>query len=547
MAFAPEKTKFIFYSFIISVIAAFSAIYLQWPAFFDPRIMNNDVKHSLYWFHQEPGLFQDDILTRYATMIQPIGFVWVYKILSLILDPVLASKFLPVVLFAFFAFFTYRLIHLILMDVDVSFFFIIFFIAAPIFWGAMVGGSARAFAWVFLVAFLYYVIGNKYLKSSVVLLLQSIFYPPVFLLSATTVLLRLAFDFFQPNKPLEKKPGKYFSIIAVVLGVIILSSQYFLHADPQIGQPVSKQAAISNPAFYTGGRVPVFPEPGFLLAVSRSGLPGNGWLSGLKWTYGWNEKLAGMFLVLLLIILYVRRNKKVCLPREFFFLFASSVVLYKSAYIFFPKLYMPARYLSFSIPLICFIAYTVFISPVFLRFRQTQVQKILNFSVLLVLFIFLKANQGIGLERLDLSQALIDYIKNVPSNALIAAHPQLADGIPVLAQRKVLINQELSIPLLDPYWNEVTSRTEDFFDAYYADSWAQLKHFFSKYKIDYLIVDTRHFEQEYLDRGWFHIEPFNSQIKKKIERQTFFILTSPKETFQRLERGRFFIIRKEDI
>jgi hypothetical protein len=118
---------------------------------------------------------------------------------------------------------------------------------------------------------------------------------------------------------------------------------------------------------------------------------------------------------------------------------------------------------------------------------------------------------------------LYRYLQTLPQDVVIAGHPVEMDNIPLLARRKVLANQELALPYYTGYYAVVRQRLHDVLLAYYADDVQQVRDFVARYGVDYILLNTRHFEPDFL-RGPIYHEPFNSVLKQRLATRQRFVL-----------------------
>ena len=156
--------------------------------------------------------------------------------------------------------------------------------------------------------------------------------------------------------------------------------------------------------------------------------------------------------------------------------------------------------------------------------------------------------QNNGIYDMSLSQKeLYQYLKTLPKDVTIAAHPFLADSIPIFSKRKVFINFELSHTWYNNYWETVEKRTFDFFDAYYSEDLKFIYEFCKRNKIDYLVVDTNLFSKEYLNRKRFYFEPFNSYIINLIKNRKFFALANIPDSKKDFIKNNIFLVKTDRL
>jgi hypothetical protein len=143
-------------------------------------------------------------------------------------------------------------------------------------------------------------------------------------------------------------------------------------------------------------------------------------------------------------------------------------------------------------------------------------------------FVYVQNRYIVNLDPLEVkvdstAMHLYRYLQTLPKNALIAGHPVEMDNIPLFARRKVLVNQELSLPYYRGYYAEVRQRLFDSLGAYYADNMQEIQRFVQQYGVDFILVNTRHFMPEFLS-GTIYYEPFNSFVKQRLSTHQRFAL-----------------------
>jgi hypothetical protein len=140
--------------------------------------------------------------------------------------------------------------------------------------------------------------------------------------------------------------------------------------------------------------------------------------------------------------------------------------------------------------------------------------------------------QGHYFSRLNMATAdppdvqLMEFLKTLPKDALVAGHPFVMNPVPLLARRKVLASHELSLPYYPGYYGRIRQRIMNFFEAYYADSWETVEAFVRRYGIDVLVVRKEHFDPVFLE-GPVYYEPFNQTVKERLKKGKDFVLEMP--------------------
>jgi hypothetical protein len=97
------------------------------------------------------------------------------------------------------------------------------------------------------------------------------------------------------------------------------------------------------------------------------------------------------------------------------------------------------------------------------------------------------------------------------------------DNVLTFGERNVYVSFELAHPWSTAYWAQVAPRLERLFRAYYAEDPAELARFCARERIDFLVVDRRHFAPEFL-RGAPFFAPFDRFIRETAGHGHFAVL-----------------------
>lgn len=532
-------------------------LYSQKAALFNEFVINDDVCQHVYWMQQfnDAELFRDDLLTEYAKHYQPWGFVVFYRLLSFFMNPLLVSKLLPFLLFAVSALYIFKLGRHLAGDMA-GFLAAVAFVINDYYLSRMVGGLARGFAYPLLLSFLYYLMRGRYRAASVLLVLQSLFYPMVCLVSGLT----FAFSFIRltgRRLVLDLRPLKVMTfMVALVIGGSVLFAKYVASYSPEIGRTVWRVEMKGHAEYSSQGRCrlvrgkPLVKE---LYSCARGGSYFNRMFDrSLKAVSGEREAEMisdAMFFVLAALFVLSLYRRKVIIPVELWALLLSGIAFFLVADLFLFKLFLPRRYLQYTASFFALFAFAVTIAGWWRGITGFKL-KLAAFVLLAVLMAggydssALKSN---SLKDHSRNRDLYAYLESLPKDVMIATHPSSADGIPALARRKVFINYELSHTWYDRYWATVKRRTFDFFDAYYSEDPMEIYNFCRENGIDYLLVNTKHFKKDYLERGEYYFQPFNDFIRDLVIGRGDFLLADVRAEAKLFNNGRYYVINKEAL
>jgi len=508
-------------AFVLIIILLSLAItyFCQGDALFNKYIISDDSNHYIFPFYriQDPALFQNDIFGQYSLYYNSIGTVILYSFFSMFLDPLLFSKILPFILCglsAIYFFLIGKKIYSKYCGFQAGVLFIMYSWTIS---ACFSGGHARAFAFLLLSSFVYYVLEKKYLLWGIILLLQTFIYPPIGAVSLISI-----FILFFPKviKNFRRKTAfNYeikFTFFLIIINILVLSL-LFLRRGCDLGPLVSFKEMIRMPEFFWGGRTPFFINSFKMLrdpaiADRVTGIP----VYGFPIWFLLVISAAGIYLMIKKRIIIHPVLNAVCI---------SSLFLYVLSWALLFKLYYPGRYLKFSLAF-----YLIFLCAITLtrvmtdRASQRGPQRLfLLFTIIILYFPFLNKDL-VSYKNIGLYQ----FIATLPKNAVIAGHPFEMSEIPLFSKRKVFIQFELSTPFYRNYYKQVKQRTNDFFKLYYSASFNEIKELCIEYGIDYVLVKKEHFSRPYIERGNFYIEPFNYQVRRIIENniKNGFVLTN---------------------
>lgn len=135
-------------------------------------------------------------------------------------------------------------------------------------------------------------------------------------------------------------------------------------------------------------------------------------------------------------------------------------------------------------------------------------------------------------------RALLDFLKTVPKDSLIAGTPCLLDNVPLFARRQVLFNCDLI----------VTDDTliRDALTAYYADDPQEVVNFCRTYHVDYLVIDTQTYLKTYLSSEKIFFEPYDQELRPRFQHQDQFVIPLLPDENRVFQAGDLFVASCDD-
>jgi hypothetical protein len=313
------------------------------------------------------------------------------------------------------------------------------------------------------------------------------------------------------------------------------------------GPLVWAREMVNRPEFYSHGRYRILPEASLL------------WELVSPWEFippfrEWGVVAGGLVCLALLALAAsgLRRLDWRSLRQRLkpvWYLGLSSLVLYFLARLFLLQLFVPDRYLMYTLNLFYCLFLALGLQAVLRVERWPRHLAVLGLVAAAALGAW--RLEGVGLKDYSAYRALYSALASTPKDALIAGHPNLMDTIPTFARRRAFATYELAHPWSRGYWAKLNPRLHDLFQAYYAADPQTVVDFCRKYGIAFLIVDDRHFSPEFLQGGDFlfpyekpyikgasrrlaelarfpFFAPFDEQIKQlTADRHNFALLSDP--------------------
>jgi hypothetical protein len=496
--------------------------YAHLTAFLNPLVINDDVRQQIFWMQQwlDPGLFRGDLLSAYARLYVPWGVKGLYWLASFVVGPLTFSKILPGCLFVLLGVWLFQIGHLLggrtLAWVTAGVYWLM-----PFFLDNLAGGLARAFAAPLLALLWLGWLERRPWTMGLALLLQALFIPYIFLVGAAAVTLAwLAGRTAWVSPPPFPRRASHFLVLAAAAGLVGLIRLEYLSAG--FGPLVSAAEMAHRPEFGPAGRCPILPVPGLpweliapwgFIAPFREGGP----VAGVAVTV-----VVAVLAALGLLEVDWRALQARLRPAAWLAL--ASVLLYFLARLFLLKLFIPDRYIMYTINLFYCVLLALGLHGALQVPRWPRHLALVALGLAACLGA-LRLN-GVGLKDYSAYRPLYAALAETPKDALIAGHPNLMDTVPTFARRRAFATYELAQPWSRGYWRQLEPRLQDLFRAYYAADPQKVLAFARKYRIAFLVVDDRHFRPEFLKGGQFFF-PMEVRAPKNFGRSRFEVVDAP--------------------
>ncbi len=505
------------------------------PGFRAGEWIQDDARQHVFWMlrFRDPELFPNDLMADYFRSIAPPGYAALYWALSWVVDPLQASKLIPFVLAALCGLFVFLLVARLYPWTPAAFLATV--LASWYVWQYDDLGSAspRAFVLPCVTAVLWALAARRWSLAVLFTVLGALLYPIAAALSLALMAIQLVqLKGWRPWLVRDRAALLHLGLAVALVALVMLPEH--LGQSPY-GPTVTWEQARRMPEFGPDGRTFFFLKDPlrFWLEGYRSGL-------NLRVHDSVFKKIpilleyAALALVLVPIVAARRR-----LPAARELGPATAVVarllvvsfgLFFLAHALLFQLYLPTRYVQWTLPLALAIAAGLALAVIVQEtarraWSARSAPLAAALTVLLAVAVAVYPADYDGLMVRDHHPSLTRYLRALPKDVLIAAPAVEADSIPAFAGRSVVAAREHANPYHLGYYRELRQRLDDLIEAYYAPSREQVLTFADRYGVDYFVVKRAAFNRESYEDAWTdQFEPFHSRIDDKLKRPGEFAL-----------------------
>lgn len=477
-----------------------------------PFVVNDDVRQQLFWMARwlDPALYPPDLLSDYAAAYVPAGVKALYFVAAkgLGLDPILFSKLLSGVLFLVLALALFGL-GAVLEGPVLGWFCAAMAWLMPYFLKNISGGLSRAFAGPLLALFALAWMRRSGRGMAWVLLLEAVTIPYIAILCAgcaclDAVMARLT---DRPAAPFPARPSHGLVLLAAAATVIAMNQTL---AAKGFGPLVGRAALAAGPEFTAAGRLELYPLP-------------NPFLDLVYWPF----ESIGLFLewgllpgivslaVLAPILWYGARRapwiELAAKVRPLAMLLAGSLALYALARAIALVLFVPDRYISYTINLLYALALAVCLRHALASLLARRWAGV--GLILLAAGLGAWRLTGVGLYDYRADAPLYAAVAGLPKDAVLAGNPKDLDNVLTFGRRNVVATFELAHPWSVGLWKVLLPRLAHQAEAYYAKDAAVVREFAKAYGVGWMVVREADFETAAMTRGPL-FAPFDRRIRE---------------------------------
>ncbi len=499
------------FQFLIFLVGTALGTWYLWPQISNFYSVQDDVAQHSYWMatFRDPELFKGDIYLTYARSLGTPAVEWLYRLMTIFFTPVVTGKIVCVSLFGLTGLFSYmagKAIWNRFGGITMAFFFIGF----PFNIDRFEAGLHRAFMFPLLAFFLYVLFARRHHLIGLSLGLSLLFYPPAVIVSLMAAILYLVMtpSAFKPTF-VGKMAVTGWLILVLAIGLTYVQRK--ANKPDFLGSMSTGQQMAEDPRYNLGGRSEYLPFNTTSYFLRRYFIQrDNDFVSSFLW-------VAPAFLLLLFI--RGRKVSHVAVPIIAFSL--ASYGLFELAKLIHFKLYIPERYIRFSSVLMGGTVVTLGVCAV-LQLLKTPFLK----TVGLVLLLYSAGEKSSGPNVDFINQVhynvaeyapLLEHLKELPKDTLIAADPYFSDAISIYSLRKVLVKYELCHPWYGGFRSMMEERARDYFAAMFATSLDDVRAFRDKYGVKYVLYEANLYSKGSVGVDKLFYEPIRSEVRHKYQ------------------------------
>jgi hypothetical protein len=511
---SSTQDRFVWVARVTIFLAVLCGVYLYYGqhAYYamDKWVFTPDVRQylpSLFGYY-DPGVINpDDYLGEMTrNMFLPFGYKLLYQLTSYVIDPIVFSKLLPYMLMTLFATIM-ALASKEIAGISGAIATLIIILSTDIFLERMTGGLPRAFGYTVAALALWGITANRPSYLVIATILGAAFYPVAALFSgpalAVLVLSPSRIGGFDLVLSWPKRLGLIF-LTTCISYLIFVPMHYQII---QYGGLLSTHELGKHlPAHYSIPLGFIYNTTDYSVALfSKSLFPFSLILLVTSFAFACFQSQTARRLAMATVLLF----------------FIYGVLALTSDSYFSERLkqyYIPVILLAMSPFLIknsIYCMHSLSLRPISPRYSW------IISCIFILIILCVKPNQitpytGITISIPPEDRNIYNFIQTLPNEGLVAGWPgetdSIIDNVPYLSKRSVFLTNASHYEFYTGPQNLLRNRFKDLVDAYFSANVSDIISLRNRWKVHYLIVDTRHFKDHppsytpelntVVDRAW---------------------------------------------
>lgn len=511
------------------------------PQLLRDDLYSGDAQQHVWWLYRfiDPTLFPNDLIQRYYSLpaYSTPGYQLVMRVMILVLDPQHAAETLAILIalasIGMAAWLGFRIGKKTGASAAVLG-FILFHNEL-----LLEGGYPRTFGLLLLLAGALAMCRRKWWVLGLIFAVSPVIYAPTVLNLAPAAAVVLAVGIVRHRR----LPHGFVAMFVLgLVGVGLIAAIYLRPVPAEVGPWFSYKEARSLPEMRPGGRTAFFRKWDALYFKSP--------VSGI----GLTPKQTIVAAVILLILFIWRPT---AVPLTAWAILLAAVLMFLAAHALLFKLYLPSRYTSYAFPTFTMMAMAAYAREVKAILVDRHLPARPWFRSLAVggacvcFFVTLATSATHAAAMLKLPaygssaagyESALVFLRTLPKDAVIAAHPEDANAIPLRTQRSTLANSETSVAFNKAYYLQMRERIGVIFKMLYATDWPTIDTAADAYGVSVFVLDQSRLASPD-DRPYF--KPFRDENEKLIAagRQTGFAMQNAPADRVLFRHGNWVVLR----
>jgi hypothetical protein len=529
--------------------AALFCVALGGLLFYGPYLVRadlfaDDVSHHIFWLYRyaDPSLFPDDISVTYFQTSAPWGYRAIYAGIAQVFDVLTASQWLAVVLFVLSVYLVWKISAARSMS-ESELYSLLAVVALIVLLPLsrqkdLIANVAfqRAFALPLLLWTVWGLVSRRYAAVGASWVAAALIYPVVLPVQGLTAAVMFSRDMLVTRR----MPPRW--LLNGVLGATALALAAFsIPVAPELGPAYTYGQAIQMPEFNLGGRLSL--EGGRIVAWLTHHRTGFGWdpeivlLIGVGFGLAWLFRGAARIPLAVWVMAFVGGG------------LWAAMRLFPEQLMF--DLYLPNRHSRWAAGIFGIFAISAGAAAVLSyaaerwRARSGPAEKRLRLATaliapLVVTVVLLPHARSVLSQPLDSDlEQVYAFLATLPVSTLVAAHPDLADFIPVRSRRSVLTSTEISMAWMEGYYAQMKPRVEASLRAAYATTIEETDAVLQPFGVDVVVTGPPVWE------ATTYFAPFDELVGSLWERgaREGFVLQHPPADRILFNSGSYYVVR----
>ncbi|HBB34112.1 MAG TPA: hypothetical protein DDZ80_31020 [Cyanobacteria bacterium UBA8803] len=513
----PTSHKF-WFTLSLTFAAIYAALALR-EGLSSEYVVQDDARQHVFWMRRflDPELFPNDLIADYFQSVAPWGYTNFYRLFTFLgIDPIVLSKFLPLVLGLVATYYCFG-ICLQILPVPAAGFIATLMLNQNLWMrDDLVSATPVAFVYPLFLAFGYYLLRRSLLPCLVAIALLGGVYPQCLFVAAGILILQL-WHWEGGSWRFSLHQSGWFCGLGLGVALLILSA-YALHSSP-FGSVITATQAKALPAFSAKGWSSFFHNDpwNYWACGKRSGMLPTEWCRLMaKYSILLLPPQIWVSLALPVLLSYPTRfplakqvtARVVLLPQ----ILLVSGSMFFAAHLLLFKLHLPNRYTEHSLRIVFALAGGValtLIADAICQLARERGKPLLALiftvglgaAVLLYPSVLKANNYPFPTTRYTVGQfpELYKFLQAQPKDIVIAALAEEANNLPSFAQRSILVGGEgYALPYHGQYYHQVETRTLDLIQAQYSQDWTKIRNFIQRYEVDFWLLEQTALTPEYV-------------------------------------------------